>query len=70
VEQESAPITVDILHKHVFDAVKGFIKSISLGFKHDKRGRYILQDTLRLLNLIFKYGKLGEIAREFSDSYR
>ena len=59
-----------MINKHVYAAVKGFSKSISLGFKHDKRGRFILQDTLRLLSLIFKYGALEEVAKEFTETYK
>jgi FKBP12-rapamycin complex-associated protein len=61
---------VDLINKHVFAAVRGFSKSISLGFKYDKRGRFILQDTLRLLSMIFKYGHLDEVAKEFTENYK
>ena len=69
-DQDGPQITVDLISRHVFASVKGFIKSISLGFKHDKRGRYILQDTLRLLSLIFKYGNQEEVGNEFRESYK
>lgn len=58
------------LSKHVFAAVKGFIKSISLGSRDPKKGRYILQDTLRLLSLLFKYGMQEDIAQEFKENYK
>ncbi|CAD8184910.1 unnamed protein product [Paramecium octaurelia] len=58
------------MNAHVFAAVKGFLKSISLGSRDIKKGRYILQDTLRLLSLIFKYGMEAAISDEFRQNYK
>lgn len=50
--------------QHILHAVKGFIKAISL------KGKSMFQDSLRLLNLIFKYGDKHKIAEEFRKSYK
>ena len=47
-----------------FDAVRGFIKSISLG------GKNAFQDNLRLLSLIFKYGDRKPISKEFAINFQ
>ena len=55
---------------HVFAATRGFIRSIALGIRSQKKSRFILQDSLRLLTLLFKYGHLDEIQKEFKNSFQ
>ena len=56
--------TDQLKEKHILCAVKGFVKTISLG------GKNMFQDSLRLLSLIFKYGDNPEVSKEFRDSFQ
>jgi FKBP12-rapamycin complex-associated protein len=54
----------------VVPAVTGFLKSISLGFKSEHISRYLFQDLLRVLKLIFDYAdKNTKVAEIFEESY-
>lgn len=56
--------------KYIENAVKGFIKSISLGCNQEKKSRFLLQDSLRLLSMIFKYGDIELVAQGFESHYK
>jgi FKBP12-rapamycin complex-associated protein len=51
-------------------SVRGFIKSIGLGSQTSQLGKFCLQDTLRLLDIVFKHGGIEAIAAEFRESFR
>jgi len=54
------------IKEHISDAFKGFIKSISIGGPDCSE---TLQDTLRLLDLWFRYGELGGIQKLIKDCF-
>ncbi|KRX06464.1 Rapamycin-binding domain [Pseudocohnilembus persalinus] len=53
----------------IYSSLKGFIKSIALGNQSEKRSKYMLQDSLRLLQIIFQYSHLENVAKEFNDNF-
>jgi serine/threonine-protein kinase mTOR len=52
-----------LLKSHVIPAIKGFFRSISLS------ARSSLQDTLRLLRLMFRYGSNAEVNATLSEGF-
>ena len=52
-----------LLKSHVIPAIKGFFRSISLS------ARSSLQDTLRLLRLMFRYGSNAEVNAALSEGF-
>lgn len=51
------------LSSHIISAIQGFFQSISL------RNKQVLQDTLRLLTLWFKYGDHDEVSHAMSTGF-
>ena len=52
-----------LLKSHVIPAIKGFFRSISLS------ARSSLQDTLRILRLMFRYGSNAEVNATLSEGF-
>ena len=52
-----------LLKSHVIPAIKGFFRSISLS------ARSSLQDTLRLLRLMFRFGSNAEVNAALSEGF-
>jgi serine/threonine-protein kinase mTOR len=52
-----------LLKSHVIPAIKGFFRSISLS------ARSSLQDTLRLLRLMFRYGSHSEVTATLTEGF-
>ena len=50
--------------KHLITAIRGFIKSVALGCSSQYGSKYILQDSLRLLTIIFNYGKDKDVSQK------
>lgn len=44
---------------HVVAALKGFVQSIALGCRAEHRSKFVLQDSLRLLNIVFEHTNSG-----------
>jgi len=57
-------------NQHIHSALQGFIKSIAQGYSSEHRSPFLLQDSLRLLSLIFQYGGIEEFAEEFRRNYQ
>ena len=62
-EKSNEDLPAHLLKAHVVPAVKGFFKSISLS------ERSSLQDTLRLLRLMFRYGSNAEVNAALSEGF-
>lgn len=62
--KQNIELLKELIEKHTIAAVKGFVKTISIG------GKNMFQDSLRLLSLIFKYGDNLEVSKEFRDSFQ
>lgn len=61
--ENSAENSQKQIQGHLQPAISGFFRSISLGTTHD------LQDLLRLLNLMFKYGNIGDVEDILMDGF-
>ena len=59
-----------ISENHMLAAIKGFIKSIALGYQAEHTSKFLLQDSLRLLTIIFQYGTNEAIATEFNTNFK
>jgi len=55
--------TQDIMHEYLISAIRGFFRSIALSPSMS------LQDTLRLLTLWFKYGRLKEVETTLMEGF-
>lgn len=62
-EKSSEELPPYLLKSHVIPAIKGFFRSISLS------ARSSLQDTLRLLRLMFRYGNNTEVSAALSEGF-
>lgn len=60
----------DLEEGHISEAMHSLIKSISLGENSSHISKYIFQDTLRLLSIIFSYGEIKEIYKKFSENFK
>jgi hypothetical protein len=47
--------------RYIKEALKGFIESVSQGCAAAYGSRYLLQDSLRLLTIIFQYGATSSV---------
>jgi serine/threonine-protein kinase mTOR len=62
-ERTAEDIPPYLLKSHVIPAIKGFFRSISLS------ARSSLQDTLRILRLMFRYGNYAEVNATLSEGF-
>jgi len=62
-ERTAEELPTDLLKAHVIPAIKGFFRSISLS------ARSSLQDTLRLLRLMFRYGSNAEVNATLTEGF-
>jgi FKBP12-rapamycin complex-associated protein len=62
-EKSAEDLPSYLLKSHVIPAIKGFFRSISLS------ARSSLQDTLRLLRLMFRYGSNSEVNATLSEGF-
>ena len=62
-ERTAEELPTDLLKVHVIPAIKGFFRSISLS------ARSSLQDTLRLLRLMFRYGSNAEVNATLTEGF-
>ncbi|EAS01249.1 phosphatidylinositol 3- and 4-kinase family protein (macronuclear) [Tetrahymena thermophila SB210] len=55
---------------YIKNALEGFMRSITLGTSSEHKSPYILQDSLRLLSIIFEYGDLEDIHNKFLEDFK
>ena len=60
-----APLPEQLISSYAVPALKGFVRSITLSSKGNS-----LQDTLRLLTLLFDYGHFSEMYEALHDGIR